>query len=103
MLKMKKMPLLFAICIMAVLLAFPSAYAQQTQFKTIGADALKAMMARNASMVVVDVRTEQEYAQGHLPGAINVSSQKSQRYEYIAGFLPKDKEMPVVFYCRGYS
>jgi rhodanese-related sulfurtransferase len=38
----------------------------------IGIDELKMLMA-STSVVVVDVRTEQEFAEGHIPGAININ------------------------------
>lgn len=47
-------------------------------------------------VTVLDVRPEEEYAAGHLPGAINVPVQK---LESLLSKLPKRKE--VVAYCRG--
>jgi rhodanese-related sulfurtransferase len=44
---------------------------------------------------VLDVRTPQEYAEGHVPGAVNVP------YDQLASRLadiPKDKD--VVLYCK---
>ena len=46
-------------------------------------------------LFVLDVRTPQEYAEGHVPGAVNVP------YDQLASRLaevPKDKD--VVLYCR---
>jgi rhodanese-related sulfurtransferase/DNA-binding transcriptional ArsR family regulator len=47
-------------------------------------------------VTVLDVRPEEEYAAGHLPGAINVPVEK---LEGLLSKLPKRKE--VVAYCRG--
>lgn len=44
---------------------------------------------------VVDVRTPQEFAQGHVPGAVNLPLQEIAAW---ADRLPKDK--PVYLYCR---
>lgn len=45
----------------------------------------------------IDVRTSEEYAQGHLEGAINIPlDQIAQR---IASQAP-DKDMPIAVYCR---
>jgi rhodanese-related sulfurtransferase len=45
--------------------------------------------------VLVDVRTPEEFASGHVPGAINISLQSlPQRMQE----LPKDQ--PIVLYCR---
>jgi len=46
--------------------------------------------------VLVDVRTPEEYAQGHLPGSINIPIQNIIRVEQI---LP-DKEPPLFVYCQ---
>ena len=47
-------------------------------------------------VTVLDVRPEEEFAAGHLPGAINVPI---DRLESFLSKLPKDRE--VVAYCRG--
>jgi rhodanese-related sulfurtransferase len=52
--------------------------------------------ARDGLVTVLDVRPPEEYAAGHLPGAINVPL--SDLEEHLAT-LPKDNE--VVAYCRG--
>jgi len=52
--------------------------------------------ARKGLVTVLDVRPPEEYAAGHLPGAINVPIEKLESY---VSRLPKRKE--VVAYCRG--
>lgn len=52
--------------------------------------------ARAGLVTVLDVRPEEEYAAGHLPGAINVPIEKLEGY---LSKLPKRKE--VIAYCRG--
>ncbi len=47
-------------------------------------------------VTVLDVRPPEEYAAGHLPGAINVPVERLQSY---LAKLPKRKE--VIAYCRG--
>jgi phage shock protein E len=45
---------------------------------------------------LLDVRTPQEFASGHLPGAINIPVQElDRRMGELAG-----KERPIVLYCR---
>jgi rhodanese-related sulfurtransferase len=45
--------------------------------------------------VVLDVRTADEYATGHVPGAINIP------YDQVgARFAEVPKDRPVVLYCR---
>jgi len=51
---------------------------------------------KNGLVTVLDVRPAEEFAAGHLPGAINVPVDKLETY---LSKLPKRKE--VVAYCRG--
>jgi len=46
--------------------------------------------------VLIDVRPEEEYAAGHVPGAISISLERLRKG---ASTLPRDK--PVFAYCRG--
>jgi len=52
--------------------------------------------ARAGLITVLDVRPEEEFAAGHVPGAINVPIDKLEGY---LAKLPKRKE--VIAYCRG--
>ncbi len=55
----------------------------------------QAKFGANVDHVLLDVRTPQEFASGHIPGAINIS------IDELTGRLsevPQDK--PVVLYCR---
>lgn len=52
--------------------------------------------AKRGLVTVLDVRPEEEYAAGHLPGAINVPVEK------LARFLSKfPKRREIIAYCRG--
>ncbi|HOP15548.1 MAG: ArsR family transcriptional regulator [Gammaproteobacteria bacterium] len=52
--------------------------------------------ARQGLVTVIDVRPEEEYAAGHLPGAVNIplASLEKQLRDF-------DREKEVVAYCRG--
>jgi len=52
--------------------------------------------AKSGLVTVLDVRPAEEYAAGHLPGAINVPVERLEGY---LSKLPKKRE--VVAYCRG--
>jgi phage shock protein E len=67
-------------------------------FKTISAEELKRIMDAKKQIVLVDARTEQEFAQGHIPKAINIPPEKVNE---IGQLLPKNKTVPLIFYCRG--
>jgi rhodanese-related sulfurtransferase len=64
----------------------------------IAQDALLARMAQpDADLVILDVRTPEEFAAGHVPGAINVShDQVEARLPELSVYKSKD----VVVYCR---
>ncbi|MBI5847882.1 MAG: rhodanese-like domain-containing protein [Nitrospirae bacterium] len=80
------------------LLMFSCTLASAEGFKIVSADELKKLMDAKKQIVVVDTRTEQEFAQGHLPKAINIPPEKVNA---INTLLPKSKNVPLVFYCRG--
>lgn len=68
-------------------------------FGVVGAKALwKEIKSKKSKVFVVDARTFQEYREGHIPGSINVPPDK---FNIIGGYLPKNKAIPLVFYCRG--
>ena len=81
---------------MAVVLIMAATAA--AQYVTVGADQVKALMTGKAKPRLVDVRSLEEYRAGHIPGAINIPA---ERIEAEKGRLPKDRSVPVVFYCRG--
>jgi rhodanese-related sulfurtransferase len=51
---------------------------------------------RGGSVVILDVRPEEEYRAGHIPGALSVPL---EALEAVLKTLPRDRE--VVAYCRG--
>ena len=51
---------------------------------------------RRGEVTLIDVRPEEEYREGHLPGALSVPL---ERLEELLYSLPEDKE--IVAYCRG--
>jgi rhodanese-related sulfurtransferase len=61
-------------------------------------DALLARMASaDKALVVLDVRTPQEFAEGHVPGAVNISH---DQLEGRLSELDADRDRDVVVYCR---
>ena len=59
--------------------------------------AKKAWPMIESGALLVDVRSEKEFAEGHLEGAININWDKTD--ELIAA-IGDDKQRQVVFYCR---
>lgn len=61
-------------------------------------DAARKMIAAGA--VVVDVRTPEEFAEGHLPKATNIPIQDfAQRIAEVDTLVGTDKTRPTVVYC----
>ena len=60
-------------------------------------DLQKAISAKEVA--VIDVNGPNSFANGHIPGAIEFSSQKAD----LKNLLPKDKNTLVVSYCGGPS
>ena len=55
------------------------------------------MMKNEKDYIILDVRTAEEYKEGHIPNAINVANE-SIREDEIAE-LP-DKDQLIMVYCR---
>jgi rhodanese-related sulfurtransferase len=68
---------------------------QQLGYKTISVSDASAMIQSSPNLLVVDVRTPQEYAQGHLKGAINIPL--SDLPLRIGGLNPNG---PILVYCQ---
>jgi len=49
---------------------------------------------------VIDIRTPQEYSQGHIEGAVNINYYDKTFLEQVAKL---DKEKPIYIYCRSGS
>lgn len=84
--------------LVATLAVLASAVACANESDLIGQDALLARLAaQDAGLVVLDVRTAEEFAEGHVPGASNVSHDELEaRLGELAGARDKD----IVIYCR---
>jgi len=65
--------------------------------KNISQDELQTLMKSEDKPLLIDVRTEGEYASGHVPGAINIPHKElEQRLAELSGV----KNSQVVLYCR---
>ena len=64
-------------------------------FEAVSTDELRSL-CRDGDVVLLDVRPEEEYRAGHIPGARSVPVEK---LEVFLKELPTDKE--VIAYCRG--
>ena len=55
-------------------------------------------LIEDSSVVLLDVRTPSEFAEGHIEGAINIDQGQSDFMEKAKAALPMDKKIAV--YCR---
>ena len=70
---------------------------KQVIYENITADEAKQIMDAETGYVILDVRTEEEYAEGHIPGAILIPDYEiAQKAE---SNLP-DKDQNILVYCR---
>ena len=65
-------------------------------FVSVGAEEFAREIAKSG-VQIVDVRTASEYAEGHIPGAVNIDVLSSDFSEKITSL---DKEHTVALYCR---
>lgn len=71
--------------------------AENTGYRQISQEEAKEMMTRDDGHVIVDVRREDEYAEGHIPGAILIPNESigSERPEQLS-----DYDQIILIYCR---
>ena len=66
-------------------------------YREISVEEAKKLMKTEKNYVILDVRTAEEFAEGHIPGAINVANEDISDTEIPA--LP-DKSQLILVYCR---
>jgi len=57
----------------------------------------KEIMERETGYIILDTRTQEEYAQGHIPGAILIPH---DRVKELAESVLTDKDQLILVYCR---
>lgn len=82
--------------LLAALLAACGA-SSKPSYRQITADEAARMMQEETDFVLLDVRTQEEYASGHIPGAICIPNETIGSEEIPE--LP-DKDQLVLVYCR---
>lgn len=66
-------------------------------YRQVSSDEARKMMETESSYIIVDVRTQREYAQGHIPKAICIPNEDINKEP--PSLLP-DKEQEIFVYCR---
>ena len=84
--------------IFAVLLLLTGCGAEDAPtYRQVSSDEAAAMMASESDYLILDVRTREEYEQGHIPGAVCVPNESIGSGEISA--LPRKGQL-ILVYCR---
>ena len=87
------LPVLLAVLLL-IGCAVPS---EETTYRQISMDDAIAMMEEESGYIILDVRTPEEFAEKHIPGAINIPNETIGTTEIPE--LP-DKDQLILVYCR---
>ena len=74
--------------------------AKTNEIRPVSMNDIVKIMAENKDYVIVDVRTPDEYAEGHIPNAINIQNETINETVYNK---LKDKNQLILIYCRSGS
>ena len=85
------------IFLVALLLVGCAAPAEETTYRQVNMDEAITMMEEGSGYIILDVRTPEEFAEKHIPGAINVANETIGTDEIPE--LP-DKDQLILVYCR---
>ena len=70
---------------------------QGAVYVNITAEEAKQIMDKEEGFIILDVRTQEEYDEGHIPGAIVISHEEiAERAEEVL----TDKDQLILVYCR---
>jgi thioredoxin 1 len=67
-----------------------------TKAQTVSVDTFATLLKQSPQAQLIDVRTPGEFAEGHLPNALNINS---QREDFVQALGKLDKNKPVFVYC----
>ena len=94
---MKKLFFLFLAVMMLTACGQDRENDQGAVYVNITAEEAKQIMDTEEGYIILDVRTQEEYNQGHIPGAIVISHEEIT--EKANEMLP-DKDQLILVYCR---
>ncbi len=74
----------------------------QKHVRTIGMDEYRKLVDNPGSALIIDVREPQEFAVGHVPGAINIPRGliDSQIWNHVGAPEKADMERPIILQCQ---
>jgi rhodanese-related sulfurtransferase len=81
----------------ALLLMLGGCTANSQGIKPINSTEVSELLQANKSLIILDVRTPEEYAQGHIKGAVNLDVHQPDAMDKIDKL---DKNATYLVYCR---
>ncbi len=86
--------------ILLVIMVMAAGCSGSSSYKDLEVEEFAQMLSdRQDGVLLLDVRTPEEFAEGHIPGALNVNWFDEDFLEQLESVLRKD--IPVLVYCRG--
>ncbi len=94
---MKKLTLLLLVVMMLTACGQDKENGQGAVYVNITAEEAKQIMDSEEGYIILDVRTQEEYDEGHIPGAIVISHEEiAEKAEDVL----TDKDQLILVYCR---
>lgn len=94
---MKKLVLLLLAAMLLAACGRADGNSQEVVYMDITAQEAKKIMDAEEGYIILDTRTQEEYDEGHIPGAIVISHDEIE--EKAEKMLP-DKDQLILVYCR---
>ena len=94
---MKKLIFLLLAALFLTACGQKNATQQEATYMNITAQEAKNLMDTEEGYIILDVRTQEEFDEGHIPGAIQISHEEVE--EKAEGVLT-DKDQLILVYCR---
>lgn len=71
---------------------------KEATFLSVDVDEFERFIADTVNVVVLDVRTQEEYSNGHMKGAVLIDFKEDAFRDECLKLLPRDKQ--IALYCR---
>ena len=94
---MKLQYLVFVLCAVLLFVGCSTNSTKAATYRQITMDEAIAMMEKESDYIILDVRTKEEFAAGHIPNAINIANEVIGTTEIPE--LP-NKDQLILVYCR---
>lgn len=89
--------LLFVIIVGSGIFIFKKTNSNETQYIKISSSEAKEIIDNDNDVIIVDVRTNDEYVNGHIEGAVCIPNETISKE--ISDLIP-DKKQEILVYCR---